>query len=271
MSNIPGRTRLYGANVRANGIRQHYLRYGGRGEPLIVIPGISNSAATWDFVSERFGRAYDTYVLDVRGRGLSESGPGLSYSLDTYAEDVAAFAVALKLGRCSVIGHSLGARIGARLAHWHGGALSRLILVDPPVSGPGRRAYVQTLAFFLDAVREAKLGNIDFEAMKKRYPKWSEEQMRTRAEWLHTCDETAIADSYRGFTEEEIHSDFPAIKAPTLLVVAGKGGVVLDEDIVEIRKLNPAIEVRKMDQVGHMIPWEDLDGFIVALKGFIEC
>ncbi|MDZ4783074.1 MAG: alpha/beta hydrolase [Planctomycetia bacterium] len=271
MSTNPGRTRLYGANVRANGIRQHYLRYGGKGEPLVVLPGISNSAATWDFVAERFGRVYDTYVLDLRGRGLSEAGPDLSYGLDTYAADVAGFAAALGLRRYRVLGHSLGARIVARLAHHHGEALAKAVLVDPPVSGPGRRAYVQTLAFFLDAVREAKAGTIDFEKLKVRYPKWSEDQMRTRAEWLHTCDERAVSESYRGFSEEEIHNDLAAMKTPTLLVVAGKGGVILDEDIAEIRKLMPSIEVRRMDHVGHMIPWEDLDGFVAALEGFVDC
>ncbi len=265
------RNRLYGANVRANGIRQHYLRYGGKGEPLIVLPGISNSAATWDFVAERFGRACDTYVLDLRGRGLSEAGPDLSYSLDTYAADVSEFASVLGLKRYTVLGHSLGARIVARLAHHHGDALSKAILVDPPVSGPGRRPYVQTLPFFLDAVREAKAGTIDFEKLKVRYPKWTEDQMRARAEWLHTCDERAITESYRGFTEEEIQSDLAVMKTRALLVVAGKGGVILDEDIAEIRKLVPSIEVRRMDHVGHMIPWEDLDGFIANLKGFVDC
>jgi N-formylmaleamate deformylase len=271
MTNLTGRTRLYGAHVRANGIRQHYLRYGGRGEPLIVIPGISNSAATWDFAGERLGRTHDTWVLDLRGRGLSEAGPGLDYSLDTYAADVAEFARALGLQGCTVLGHSLGARIAARLAHRHAGALSRVVLADPPMSGPGRRPYVQTLSFFIDAIREAKAGNIDFEALKKRYPKWTEEQMRTRAEWLHTCDETAIEKSYRGFSEEDIHGDLAAIKVPALLLVAGKGGVVLDEDIAEVKKLNPAIEVRRMDHVGHMIPWEDLDGFIESLRSFLDC
>lgn len=271
MTNSPAKTRLYGAHVRANGIRQHYLRYGGRGEALIVVPGISNSAATWDFAGERFGRTCDTYVLDLRGRGLSESGPGLAYTLDTYADDVAAFAAALKLERYTLLGHSLGARVAMRVARRHGGPLARVVLADPPMSGPGRRPYVQTLGFFIDAIREAKAGNIDFEAMKKRYPKWTEEQMRTRAEWLHTCDETAIAESYRGFSEDDIHADLPAIKVPALLLVAGKGGVVLEEDIAEVKKLNPAIEVRRMDHVGHMIPWEDLGGFIAAMKGYVDC
>ena len=55
-------TFLYGANVRANDIRQHYLRYGGsdgqRGErdAVVIIPGITSPAVTWGFVGERFGR-----------------------------------------------------------------------------------------------------------------------------------------------------------------------------------------------------------------------
>ncbi len=33
---------LYGANIQANGIRQHYLRYGGQGLPIILVPGITS-------------------------------------------------------------------------------------------------------------------------------------------------------------------------------------------------------------------------------------
>ncbi|WP_423056696.1 alpha/beta fold hydrolase, partial [Achromobacter xylosoxidans] len=87
----PSSTFLYGANVHANGIRQHYLRYGGADgaraerDALILIPGITSPAVTWGFVAERLGQRYDTYVLDVRGRGLSSADPGLDYSLDAQA------------------------------------------------------------------------------------------------------------------------------------------------------------------------------------------
>jgi N-formylmaleamate deformylase len=81
-------TFLYGAQVRANDIRQHYLRYGGNKDQraerdaVIIVPGITSPAVTWGFVAERFGRQFDTYVLDVRGRGLSEASSALDYSLD---------------------------------------------------------------------------------------------------------------------------------------------------------------------------------------------
>ena len=92
----------YGANVRANGIR---LRYGGSGTPLIVLPGITSPAATWDFVARRLAATNDVYVLDIRGRGLSQGGSELDYSLDAYAADVVAFASALRFDRFMLLGH----------------------------------------------------------------------------------------------------------------------------------------------------------------------
>jgi len=262
-------TFLYGGHVRANGIRQHYLRYGGKGAPLVLIPGITSPAITWGFVGERLGRLYDTYVLDVRGRGLSETGPSLDYSLETYAKDASGFAAALKLGRYRLVGHSMGARIAARMGHTEGSKLERVAMIDPPLSGPGRRQYVRSLSFYLDAIHEARKGRADVEAIRKTYPGWTEGQLRLRAEWLHTCDDTAIEQSLRGINEEDIHGDIPKIVAPALLMVAGKGGVIDDPDIDEVKKLLPSLLVRKIAHVGHMIPFDDLEAFFGSLDDFL--
>src|SRR5690606_19821174 len=116
----------------------------------IAIPGIITPAAVWGFVAERLGRSFDTWLLDVRGRGLSEAGPHLDYGLDACADDVIALADALGLARYAILGHSMGARIAIRAARRAGAALERIVLVDPPVSGPGRRPYPVPLARVLD-------------------------------------------------------------------------------------------------------------------------
>jgi N-formylmaleamate deformylase len=265
----PSDSFLYGGHVRANGIRQHYLRYGGRGQPLVLIPGITSPAATWGFVGERFGHSFDTYILDVRGRGLSQGGANLDYGLDACAEDVAGLADALKLERVVVVGHSLGARIAARVGSRHGSYISRLVLADPPLSGPGRRPYVRSLEFYLGPIRQAQAGTFDLEALRRTYPNWTEAQLRLRAEWLHTCDEAAIAASHRGLQEEEIHSDLREIRAPTLLMVAGKGGVISDEDIRDVRELMPQILVKKVQDATHQIPFDNFEGFFAAMDDFL--
>ncbi|MCO4891857.1 alpha/beta hydrolase [Cupriavidus sp. WGtm5] len=267
-------TFLYGANVHANGIRQHYLRYGGQAgaraqrDAVIIVPGITSPAVTWGFVGERFGQQFDTYVLDVRGRGLSQAGAELDYSLDAQAADVVAFAAALGLRRYAVVGHSMGARIGIRAARAKPEGLTRLVLVDPPVSGPGRRAYPSQLPWYIDSIRLAQQG-IDAEGMRRFCPTWTEDQLRLRAQWLHTCDERAILASFNGFHEDDIHADLPQLAVPALLMTAGRGDVIRAEDVQEMRTLLPALLVAHVANAGHMIPWDDEAGFYRAFGDFL--
>ncbi len=265
---------LHGGNVFANGIRQHYLRYGGRTgaraqrDAVVIVPGITSPAVTWGFVGEQFGKHFDTYILDVRGRGLSEAGDALDYGLDAQAADVTAFAHALGLARYAIVGHSMGARIGIRAARGNPAGLTRLVMVDPPVSGPGRRAYPSQLPWYVDSIRLARQG-IDAEGMRRFCPTWTEEQLRLRAEWLHTCDERAIVTSFEDFHRDDVHADMPSVQVPTLLMVAGRGDVIRAEDIEEIRGLLPAVQVARVPDAGHMIPWDDEAGFYRAFDDFL--
>lgn len=260
---------LYGANVHANGIRQHYLRYGGAGEALILVPGITSPAATWGFVAEKLSRDYDTYVVDIRGRGISESGPDLDYGLDACAADIVGLAEVLGLSSFVVLGHSMGARIALRASRTLGSRISKLLLVDPPVAGPGRRAYPIPLEFMLKGLHTSMKG-AGVEEMRPFMAKWSEQNIRIRAEWLPTCDQRAIEVAYRGFHEDDIHADIPHVKSDTLLMVAGKGGVILPEDVAEIKQLLPAIRIERVEEAGHMIPYEDFEGFFRAMEPFLQ-
>jgi N-formylmaleamate deformylase len=263
-----GSAYLYGGHVRANQLRQHYLRYGGRGRPVILVPGITSPAVTWGFVGERLGQSFDTYILDVRGRGLSEAGPALDYGLNACASDVMAFAEALNLEDYAVIGHSMGARIAIRLARSTPPSLERIVLVDPPVSGPGRRPYPSPLSWYLDSIRlMAAGGGVD--QLRPFLPTWSDQHLRLRAEWLHTCDQRAVIESYRGFHEDNIHEDVTYIRIPTLLVVAGKGGVVLPADVEELKAAQPALAIKRVESAGHMIPWDDYEAFFAAIGSFL--
>jgi N-formylmaleamate deformylase len=267
-------TFLYGANVHANGIRQHYLRYGGSEgaratrDAVVILPGITSPAVTWGFVGERFGRTFDTYVLDIRGRGLSEAADGLDYSLDAQAADALAFARALGLARYAFVGHSMGGRIAIRAARHADGALTRVVAVDPPTSGPGRRAYPAKLPWYVDSIRQAREG-ISLEQMRTFCPTWTEEQLRLRAQWLHTCNEHAIVTSFHAFGTDDIHADLPHVKVPLLLLSAERGDVVRPEDADEILRLAPQARTVRVPNAGHMIPWDNEAGFYAAFQDFL--
>ncbi|ALO39378.1 alpha/beta hydrolase [Alcaligenes faecalis] len=267
-------TFLYGAHVHANGIRQHYLRYGGsvggrdQRPAVIIVPGITSPAVTWGFVGEQFGKHFDTYIQDVRGRGLSEAVEGMDYSLEAQADDLIALAQALGLKDYIVVGHSMGARIGLRAAHKNSDGLNRLVMVDPPVSGPGRRAYPSKLPWYVDSMAMARKG-CTAEDMRAFCPTWTEEQLQLRAQWLHTCHEPAILASFEGFHTDDIHVDFPHLKVPALLMTAERGDVVRDEDVAEIQQLASGVQHVRVPNAGHMIPWDNEAGFYEAFGDFL--
>lgn len=255
-----------GYNVNANGIRHHLIRHKGPGAEMLVLPGITSPAITWGFVAKRLAERFDVHVLDVRGRGLSQAGE-LDYSLDAMADDAVAVAAAAGLSRPIVLGHSMGARTAIRAARKSPEGFSGLILVDPPVSGPGRREYPSAWPWYEDSILMAEKG-CSAEDMKTYCPTWTEEQLALRAEWLHTCQLDAIDAAYKGFHTDDIHQDLPHLDLPMRLVVAGAAPVIQDDDVKEIRQLASDIGVRTVENAGHMIPWDNLDGFLEAVVDF---
>ncbi|MBB1629482.1 alpha/beta fold hydrolase [Cupriavidus sp. UME77] len=264
MSSLP-----YGHHVRANGVRLHLLRYGGQGPRLLLLPGITSPAITWGFVAERLARHYDVHVLDFRGRGLSSSTPGINASLDAMASDVLDLLDVLAWPSGTLLGHSMGARVAIRAAARNPQRIAELLLIDPPMTGPGRRTYPTPLSWYVDSIRLAAQGTTA-EELRPFAPTWSEEQLRLRAEWLHTCNEDAVVQAYYGFHLDDIHADLPKLHIPGLLMAAGRGGVLLPDDLAEIKTLAPGLVQCTAANAGHMIPWDDEGDFYRLLGEYLK-
>lgn len=267
-------TFVNGRNIAANGIRQHVLRYGGpdqgrsQRDTVLLVPGITSPAVTWGFVGERLGRHFDTYVLDVRGRGLSSAGDGLDYSLEAQIADVRALAQTLGLERFALVGHSMGGRIAAGVAAGQPPGLNHLVMVDPPVSGPGRRAYPAQYPWYGDSIAAAVEG-CDRETMRRFCPTWTDEQLDLRAEWLHTCNPIAIRTSFDAFHTDDFHRFLPQVRVSSLLITAERGDVVKNEDVQEMQALLPGLQHSRVPGAGHMIPWDNEEGFYAAFADFL--
>jgi N-formylmaleamate deformylase len=254
-----------GAHIRANGIRQHYLRFAGAGPAVLIIPGIVSPAVLWRHVGDWLAHHYDCYVLDVRGRGLSEAGPHLDYGVDACAQDAIAFIKALNIDRPIVLGHSMGGRIALRAAALAPGMCGGLVLVDPPTSGPGRRSYPVPKARTLDLLRAAHRGEALQAIQRSAAPPWPEDLLQLRAEWLSTCDERAVHAAYDDFDGHDIYADLAQIIEPVSLLCAGAGGVVSDDDIAEMKQLRSDLHATRLPGVGHQMQAEDFEAFKQAL------
>ncbi|UQS25193.1 alpha/beta hydrolase [Amycolatopsis thermalba] len=252
--------------VRSGAVRLHLLDYGpADGIPLLVLPGITSPAITMDFVARELTGLVRPIVLDVRGRGLSDSadtGPE-GYDLATYATDVAAVASGLGLDRPVLFGHSMGARIAA--AATARCEVRGTILADPPMSGPGRGPYPTTLEAFLGQLDQARRGT-DADEVARSWPRWPRREQELRARWLSSCSRTAIAATHAGFESEDFFDHWPHVPAPAVLLYGGDSPVVTAAGAAEAGRANPAAELVAIPDAGHMVFWDQPAPALTALR-----
>ncbi len=78
----------------------------GSGSPVLLVHGITESAASFDPVTDRLAADHQVITMDLRGHG--ESGNAATYDLGAMAGDVIAVAQAAAVSSPHLVGHSLG-------------------------------------------------------------------------------------------------------------------------------------------------------------------
>lgn len=115
---------------RINGANLHVVDGGGDGPPILFIHGLMLASESWAAQAEAFGDRRRTVLYDLRGQGRSEKTLD-RLDLDALAEDAAALIAALDLGPTHVVGFSMGAFVGMRLAARRPELVRSLTLIGP--------------------------------------------------------------------------------------------------------------------------------------------
>lgn len=96
-----------------NGLRFHYLRWGGEGRPVMLLHGLASNARIWEFVAPHLVEAgFRVFALDQRSHGRSD--PPVTHTLDDYdfpavTRDLQTFIETMNLEWPLLVGHSWGA------------------------------------------------------------------------------------------------------------------------------------------------------------------
>lgn len=262
-SELQGRSRY----VDANQIRLHFLEYGAGHQPTIVlVPGITSPAATWEFVSVELASDFHVLTMDVRGRGFSDHPPS-GFETAVYARDLAEALPALGLERPVVLGHSMGARIAAAFGALYPDLRGPLVIADPPMTGPGRDPYYIPLDAFVQSIRDAQ-EEPTADRMRPYFPTFTDEQLERRARWLSTCDEVAVAETWRLFHEEDWLEWWRALAPPVLFLYGGASRAV-GSGAAEAADVNRSAQFAVVEGASHMIPFDDLEGFLAPVREFL--
>ena len=145
--------------VETNGITMHYVDHGGEGRVLLLIPGLTANAHSFDgLVHAGLTGLGHALALDMRGRGQSDA-PDSGYSIEDHGRDILGLLDALELDRIVPVGHSFGGLMAYWLAANHPERVERCVVIDAPsVLDPAMIEQVQPSLDRLDHI----------------YPSWDE-------------------------------------------------------------------------------------------------
>ena len=121
-----------GESVLANGIRTNYLE-GGSGDTNVVMihgsgPGVT-SYSNWRLVIPGLADNFHVYAPDMVGFGYSDRPEGVSYSLDTWANQTIGLMDALGIEKTHLVGNSFGGAIALRIASLQPDRVDKLVLM----------------------------------------------------------------------------------------------------------------------------------------------
>lgn len=212
---------------------------------------------------------------DLRGHGASPHAPRLGYPL--MAADVLALMDRLALGRCHVLGHSMGGKVAMRLALDRPDRLDRLVVADiapvayPDREGGARDAVAAMRALSLDGLAgrdeaERRLAGGIADASTRRFV-LTNLTRGADGRWRWRLDLDAIERHYDALR------DFPAggrpHSGPALFLRGGRSGYVREEHLPAVRAWFPNAAVETIEGAGHWLHAERPAAFEAAVSAFL--
>src|SRR5215469_6631465 len=129
--------------VAANGARIHYLRWGDKAKPgVLLVHGNAAHAYWWSFIAPFLMGDYHVAAMDLSGMGDSDWRPQqgdhgaysmalFSEEMRTVMEDAGMFAAAKPP---VIVAHSFGGFVTMKAGADYGARLSGIVIIDSPVN-----------------------------------------------------------------------------------------------------------------------------------------
>lgn len=266
------------AQVEVAGTNIHYLRWGDRRRPgLLLVHGNAAHAYWWSYIAPFLARDYNVAAMDFSGMG--DSGHRAHYTMETFVDEQ--LAVARHAGMFEqfeppvIVAHSFGGFVTILTGALHGSKLAGTIIVDSPVNPPDRDHGPPH--------REARPHRI--------YPTMAQALSRFRLGPEQPCDNDYIVDFIARHSLKKVEGGWswkfdPAIwtrfdiaDVATLLrstkcriaIMRGEMSVLLPPDVGEymFNLLGRAAPVIEIPQARHHVMLDQPIAFVAALRALL--
>ncbi len=260
----------------------------GKGQPVIMIPGLTCDGAVWDSTIEAMGDGYQFHVMTLPG--FAGNAP-LENIEEGFFSQVQALVLDYidknKIQNPIIIGHSLGGFMALNIAIERPDLPKKMVIVDSlpfltAIQMPG--ATVESAKGFAGSMKAQMMaGANQTREQRATYQKMivqtmmkSPEHIKIATEWGVDSDVATVAQSMYEMYTTDIREDLNKIKAPTLVLGAWiaykQYGATRENTMANYKgqyaKLN-GVQVDLTDEGNHFIMWDDPEFFNSWLKKFL--
>jgi aminoacrylate hydrolase len=250
-----------------------YYEDTGRGEPLLLVPGLSGRGSFWASQVTDFARDFRVIVHDHRGTGRSTHSR-IRYSVEQMADDVLRLMDALGVESAHLVGHSTGGAIGQALALDHPRRIRSLVL-SATWAGPdpyflrlfesrkgvllsqGAEAYLRASALFLAPPAWISANDALLTAQHK-------------AALAETAPVEVTASRIDAIMRHDRRARLADIRVPTLVIVAQDDVITPRFYSEELASRVPGAKLVVLDGGGHGVPGIDAAAYNAAVGAFLR-
>jgi len=237
---------------------------------VILLHGYSDSWRSYAPLIAELSQKRRVIAVTMRGHGDSEK-PEAGYGISDFAGDLPHVMDQFNVASATVVGHSMGSMVAARLALSHPNRVYALVFIgaiatlkgNAEVEGPLCEA-VETLAdpISTDFVREFQESTLARAVTPDFLSSIVAESIKVPARvWR---------DALHGMLEDDLGPELRGISVPTLMLWGDQDGIC---DRVSQTKMADAIPDAKLSILpgaGHAPHWEDPQGVATAIVSFLE-
>ena len=257
--------------VHADGLRLHYVDYGGSGRPIVCLHGVTGHAWVWAGVADRLTGIGRVVATDLRGFGDSQWSAAASYSTEDHLGDLEAIVASLDVAEIDLVGSSWGGLIAIAYAAAHPDAVRRLALVDVAPSSNQGEEEVPPMTY--DFATHAEV----LAAERAANPNAPDETIEVSAsQGTRPGDDGRL---YRKrdplfmrrwpFRADDRWSELASLKMPALVVHAANG--FIPAELAErMAEQIPNATLVDIDRSGHVVPLENPSALADALFSFLS-
>jgi pimeloyl-ACP methyl ester carboxylesterase len=253
----------------------YYEEYG-RGDPLLLIPGLGCSVEIYRANTPSFSERFRVIVLDPRGAGRSATTDG-GYTMATYADDAAAVLNAADVGSAHVFGTSFGGMIALNFALRYPERVRGLVLACTTPGGPAHISPpIENLATFLAAGQIAD----PVESTRMRYPlHYSDAYIAAHDDEIvaHSVATSHLGPTPRGREGQleavRTHDTFdrlPQVAAPTFVAHGDEDGVIPAANARTLADHIPNARLKIYEGAKHIFFVERADEFNADVIAFLR-